>query len=79
MDINTWWSFIKSAVIQIGDNSLEVQGGHKEAKYWIDGEAEGHEVETETKFLGPYEVNFARINDHQTRIHVDLGNGDAIR
>ncbi|CAB9517124.1 Protein of unknown function (DUF1800) [Seminavis robusta] len=40
--LKTWWSFIKSAAIQIGDDVLEVQGGGNQKKgsphrLWVNG------------------------------------------
>ena len=44
--IKTWWSYIESAVIRIGDSTLEVQGNSqdKPMQYWIDG-CDGNEIE----------------------------------
>lgn len=33
-----WWSYVESAVIQIGNETLEVRGGLGSSDYWINGE-----------------------------------------
>lgn len=74
--INTWWSYIESAVIQLGEHTLEVtsqDGG----LYWLNGEKESHKVENGDATLGDYGVHFRRVNDHQTQIRIDLGDGNA--
>ena len=35
--IKTWWSHIDTAVVRIGSDTLEVQGGTNTATYWING------------------------------------------
>ena len=35
--IETWWSYIDSAVVQIGDQTLELMGGENGPHYWING------------------------------------------
>jgi len=50
------WSFIESAVLRIGNDTLELKGSKDEALYWINGEFQGdisqgiagHHVEFET-------------------------------
>lgn len=32
-----WWSFVESAVVQIGNETLEVRGGLSTSDYWING------------------------------------------
>jgi len=36
--IQTWWSYIDTAVLRIGGDTLEVQGGQNTATFWINGE-----------------------------------------
>lgn len=76
--IKTWWSFIESAVVQLGGNTLEIHGGKDEVKHYFNGEAVGHDLRTGEAFIGDFPVNFWRINDHQGRVRIDLGDGDAI-
>lgn len=71
------WSFIESAALQIGENTLEVMGGKNSASYWING-GEKTDLQTSNASLGDFAVKFKRINDHQSLNRIDLGNGDAI-
>lgn len=76
--IKTWWSFIESAVVQIGSETLEVQGNKNgEASFWVNGDFK-MELHTEDATLGDYPVHFERISGHQTRTRIDIGAGDAI-
>jgi hypothetical protein len=74
--INTWWSSIQSAVVQIGENTLQITGGDKEATYSLNGEV--HDLQDGQGSLGDFPVKFTRINDHQGRIRIDVGDGDGI-
>lgn len=76
--IKTWWSYIESAVVQIGENTIEIHGGDKEAKYYVNGEKQGLDLQNGETTLGEFPVSLFRITDHQGRIRVDLGDGDAI-
>lgn len=76
--IHNWWSSINTVAIQIGDRFLEVRALNKGVLYHLDGEKEGHDLQTAKVALGDYLVNFFRINDHQGRARIDLGDGDAI-
>jgi len=71
------WSSIDSAVIQVGDHKLEVVGGAGGGSYWINN-GEKTQLQTGNAALGEFPVHFVRINDHQTRLRIDLGNRDAI-
>jgi hypothetical protein len=73
----TWWSYIESAVVQLGDNTLEVKADLGKSKYSINGGDET-ELATGDAFIGHFQVHFRRVNDHQTVTRIDLGNGDAI-
>lgn len=73
----TSWSFIESAIIQIGDNKLAMIGGVGGGSYWINDMAKT-QLQTGDAALGDFPVRFVRVNDHQTRARVDLGNGDAV-
>lgn len=70
--ITTWWSFIESAAVRVGDHTLEVSGGEKQASYWLDG-VEVAEMETGSASLGDFPIHFTRITDHQGRARIDLG------
>jgi len=72
-----WWSFIKTALVQIGDDTLEVMGGTDSISYWMNG-GDKKEVQTGDASLGDFPLHFRRINGHQTSARIDLGHGDAI-
>ena len=75
--IQTWWSYIEAAALQIGDSILEVKGG-KDATYWINQE-EGPQLENGAEFsLSGYKVHFKRTNGHQHRYRIDFGNGNVV-
>lgn len=74
--VNTWWSSIDTAVIQIGDDTLEVQGGEG-AHVWVNRDWK-LELQTGDAVLGDFPVHFNRVNDHHTSTRIDLGHGDAI-
>jgi hypothetical protein len=76
----TWWSFVETAVVRIGEDVLEVQGGSGGGEYWINGVA-GKPLEDHEKFtLSGYEVEFLQKSEKQKRYRIDLGtkSGDAI-
>lgn len=75
--IKTWWSYIESAVLQIGSHTLQLKGGDKSILYWIDG-TDGQELFDGEASLGVFAVKFRRINDHQSSVRVDLGKGNAV-
>lgn len=73
----TWWSYIESAVVQLGDSTLEIKAGLKSSSYWING-GEENELVTGEASMGDFPVQLKRVNDHHTSARIDLGNGDAI-
>lgn len=78
--ITNWWSSIESAVVQLGENILEIQGdGKKSISYWLDG-TKVEEMETEDTILlgNHYIVKFNRFDDHQSRTRIDLGHRNAM-
>jgi C2 domain len=78
--IKNTWSFIESAAVQLGDNILEIKGGKgdKPMLYWLDGETEGHEIQTGDAALGDFPIHFLRVRDHQSKVRIGLGSTDAI-
>lgn len=76
-DIHDWWSSIKTAIVQVGGDSLEVTGGTSEIPYWING-VQTANLETGDAALGDFPVHFVRINGHQSASRIDLGHGEAI-
>lgn len=76
--IQSWWSLIEAAVVQIGDHTVEVHGGKDEVLYYLNGEKEGRDLQTAQAALGDFPINFHRITGHQGRVRIDIGDGDAI-
>lgn len=78
LDPSHSWSYISSAVIQVGDNTIEVTGGDDTAPtYWINSQ-EAKDVQDGEELLGDFPILFKRIKDHQARVRLDIGNGNAI-
>ena len=82
--INTWWSFIESAVIRIGEDTLEIKGGD-ENQFWVNGEEGGFGMVRDGEhenfsgyFAGDHHIKFKWISKRQRRFRIDLGAGDAI-
>lgn len=69
------WSFVGSAVVRIGKDSLEVRGG-KITKFWING-IEGN-VNTEKLAISGYPIKYQCISEKSGKFVVDLGNDEAI-
>lgn len=89
--IKTWWSYISSAVIQIGNDTLEVQGGPlsgEEPLFWINGvkgekhwHAQGrggHEDVNLDQDLSGFVIHYHKTSSKQSRFRIALGGGDAI-
>lgn len=75
---HSWWSSIETALVRVGDNTVEIMGSNDgSASYWINGGGQMEVQKLET-FLGDYPLKMHQITDHQARIRIDLGNGDAI-
>ncbi|CAB9506834.1 expressed unknown protein [Seminavis robusta] len=74
--LNTWWSYVEAAAIQIGDDVLEVKGGDQGFKFWVNG-VEGRD-ETDIIFSPlKLKVHFKVVNSHQLHVRIDL-KGDVI-
>lgn len=75
---HSWWSSIDTAVVRVGEYTLEVTGGDKDkVQYWLNG-VHVEEMETGDASLGDFAVRFHRINGHQSQTRLDLGNGNAL-
>lgn len=86
--IESWWSFIESAVVKLGDHTLELKGGAvgEGAKYWVNG-LPGDEFDVPTELLDMidsvrahlpgFDIHYHHIDSKQHRFRFDL-NGDAI-
>lgn len=82
--INTWWSFIETAVIRIGNDTLEVIGGdHNHGnRYWINGERGDQDLAETHTFKGKmagFDLHFRQITKKQRRFYMDFDHkGDAV-
>lgn len=68
------WSYIDTAVIRIGDETLEVGGGGDKNRYWINKVANGDL----SKGISGFPISFEQVNSKQREFTVDLGGGEAI-
>ena len=76
--IKTWWSYIERAVVKIGEDTLEIVGGHESITYRFNGE-EAQEIEGKMDtFMGDFPVHFKRVNQYQSSNRITLRNGDAL-
>ena len=78
--IEHWWSFIESAVIKIGDDTLEVRGGAQERRYWVNGK-EGHRFRASRNLpftIGGFHGRFRAINKILTQYKIFLPNDQTI-
>lgn len=75
-----WWSYIESAVIRIGDDTLEVKSGVEDRRYWVNGK-EGHRFRTSRNLdftIGGFHGRFRAISDHLIHYKLYLPDGQAI-
>ena len=77
--INTWWSFIETAVIKIGNETLEVTGGIHGGSYWLNGKT-GNNLEDGATFIfsNLFEVKFHQVTSKQKKYRIDFGHGDSL-
>lgn len=88
--IETWWSYIESAVIRIGDQTLELKGGEagEGPNYWVNGIAGNKDVEKEDNIrlfeaaMGEqrcFKIHYNNASAKQHKFRLDLNcRGDAI-
>jgi hypothetical protein len=67
------WSYIYSAVLQIGDETLEVMGGKKN-QYWIN-KVEGKDL---SHGISGFSITFEEVNSKTREFRVDLKDGSVI-
>lgn len=81
--IETWWSYVESVVIKIGEETLEFTGQDKEEWLWLTGVASTGDSDkfTEAKLGG----NLVRYREHYRagrptnhEAHIFLGHGEKI-
>lgn len=79
--IDTWWSYIETAVLRIGTDTFEVKGGDG-LNYWINGNPGRTNLKNGRalgrKLGGKYKIRFRWLNDRQHQFRVDLDNGDVV-
>lgn len=89
--IQTWWSYIESAVVKIGDDTLEIMGGEagEEVKYWVNGQPGDANVAEDANLLAMMDNLKGKLGDHspityhhisakQHRFRIDTGYGQAL-
>lgn len=77
-----WWSYVESAVVQIGSDILEVKGGLPTLKggydYWVDG-VKGPKIRKGQVLpftIGGHKVRFRRLTDTSYQFKIFLGDGN---
>lgn len=81
--IRTWWSFIDSAVLRIGSDTLEVQGGRDNSvRYWING-VRGHLPATNTSAylnstLAGHKIHYKDFSAKTKQFRLDWGKDDSM-
>jgi hypothetical protein len=69
------WSYIKHAVIRIGDDVLQIEGGDvNENRYWFNKVYHGV-----LKTIGGFPLSYHKENEHQRSFIIDLTKGEQIR
>ena len=74
--IEHWWSYIESAVIQIGDDTLEIKGGVEDRRYWVNGK-EGRRFRASRNLpftIGGFHGRFRAISPILTQFKLSLPN-----
>jgi len=69
------WSYIDSAVVRIGEDTLEVRGG-KMNEFWINS-IRGDDNTDKLK-ISEYPIEYHRISKNSKMFVVDIGNGEGI-
>ena len=76
--INTWWSYIASAVIQIGQETLEITGGENGGKAWINGDLVEGLSDGMSLTLSGFSIMVRQPTNKQTRYRIDLKDGNGV-
>ena len=73
------FSYVSAAVLQIGEDTLEVMGDNHETLYWINEEPNAELDEGINRLLiSGYPISHHKVNSKETEFVVDLGGGTAI-
>lgn len=80
--IDTWWSYIETAVIRIGGDTFEVKGGDG-LNYWFNGNPGRQNLKSGGRALGhklagKYKIKFRWLNDRQHQFRIELDNGTTV-
>ena len=79
--IHRWWSFVESAVIQIGDDTLEVVGAEDKGKrYYVNG-LPGDYVDTSGMMpflIGGFAVRYRVLGDRKFQFKIFLDHEQAV-
>lgn len=78
--IQRWWSYVESAVVQIGDDTLEVMGGMENKRYFVNGKP-GEKLGSSKLLpftIGGYPVRYRGLNTHQFQFKIFLGDDQNI-
>lgn len=78
--IQRWWSYVDSAVVQIGDDTLEVMGGVENKRYFVNGQP-GEKLDEGGMMpftIGGYHVRYRHLNDKQFQFKIFLGSDQNI-
>lgn len=78
--IQRWWSYVDSAVVQIGADTLEVMGGVKEKRYFVNGKQGGPlSVNGMMPFtVGGHAVRYRNLGPNMFQFKIFLPNGQTI-
>jgi hypothetical protein len=76
--ISDWWSYIESAAIQIGDETLEVTGGSDGGKYWVNGQLAQDLLDDSSFVMAGFPVEFHRITSKQILLRIGFGSNGAM-
>lgn len=68
------WSYVSTAVLRIGNETLEVMGGCDKNRYWIN-KIEGADL---SNGISGFPISFEQVNSHSRYFEVNLGGGTII-
>jgi len=72
--IKTWWSYIDTAVLRIGSDTFEVQGGLNTARYWVNGvEGELNESGYLGETISGLKIHYKDVSKKQKKFRIEVG------
>ena len=81
--VRTWWSYIETAVLRIGDDTLEVQGGSDNVtRFWVNG-IQGHTDQVVDgsylkSTLAGHKIHFRDMSARTKQFRIDWNGEDSI-